>query len=118
LNEELAILHVNGDDLHCAMRSEWDQLPRRSGVFGRKRDHARQGASMKRILILAALLAGCGPTTGARPGGEEKPQPMDPWLYEDRATGCQYLATSSIQALTPRIAADGKTHMGCKGAQP
>jgi hypothetical protein len=40
-------------------------------------------------------------------------------IYLDAATGCQYLGQRNSSAgITPRIAADGKTHMGCKGAQP
>lgn len=75
---------------------------------------------MKRILILAALttFAGCQPAA---------PKPEVPHidryatlsLYLDPETGCQYIGQiSSSAAITPRIGADGKTHMGCKGAQP
>lgn len=42
-------------------------------------------------------------------------------LFTDHGTGCQYLGYgvgSSGKALTPRIAADGKSHLGCKGTQP
>jgi hypothetical protein len=35
-------------------------------------------------------------------------------VYTDADTGCQYLGRSGI---TARIAADGKTHMGCKGVE-
>jgi hypothetical protein len=70
------------------------------------------------ICLVLATLAGCGPTTGDKPGDEQRPQALDPWLYKDRATGCEYLTSREDRALTPRIAADGKTHMGCKGAQP
>lgn len=37
-------------------------------------------------------------------------------LFTDAASGCQYLGYGSGaygKALTPRIAGDGKTHMGC-----
>lgn len=67
---------------------------------------------MKRILILAALLAGCGdPRTAATL------ESADPIRYQDRDTGCMYLTTGQYNALTPRIAADGMTHMGCKGVK-
>jgi hypothetical protein len=38
-----------------------------------------------------------------------------PYLFIDQVTGCQYLSTHTSTGLAPRIAADGKTHMGCKG---
>ena len=64
---------------------------------------------MKRILILAALLAGCAKTSNDNSA-------YDPAVYMDRATGCQYLAPGldSRASLTPRTAADGKTHKGCR----
>lgn len=65
---------------------------------------------MKRILILAVLLVGCDE---ARTGRRD--ESVDPIRYQDRETGCMYLTTGQYDALTPRIAADGKTHMGCKG---
>jgi hypothetical protein len=64
---------------------------------------------MKRILILAVLLAGCSVRDDTDPPGGISG--MD--LLTDNATGCQYLYRR--KALIPRIAADGKTHMGCKG---
>ncbi len=44
--------------------------------------------------------------------------PSDGYLtfFTDGETGCQYLSRDG-RALTPRIAADGKTHMGCKEAK-
>lgn len=38
-----------------------------------------------------------------------------PFVFIDDTTGCNYLSTHSSTGLAPRIAADGKTHMGCKG---
>lgn len=38
-----------------------------------------------------------------------------PFVFADQTTGCQYLSTHTSTGLTPRIAVDGKTHMGCKG---
>lgn len=74
---------------------------------------------MKRILFLAALLAGCGPTTsGPNSVSRSTDDSLDPWLYKDRVTGCEYITTRNEHGLSPRIAADGKTHMGCKGGQP
>jgi hypothetical protein len=70
---------------------------------------------MKRILILAALLAGCVPTTKDVESGGSRP--LETGLYRDSVTGCEYLVSVNHYALTPRIAADGKTHMGCKGVQ-
>lgn len=42
---------------------------------------------------------------------------IDPiYRYEDPDTGCQYLVEYK-SALAPRISADGKIHMGCKGVK-
>ena len=73
---------------------------------------------MKRILILAVLLAGCG----ASPSGNPIPSFKQKANYTldidtDPETGCEYI-TRHNDGITPRIAADGKTHMGCKGALP
>jgi hypothetical protein len=68
---------------------------------------------MKRTLILAALLAGCG-----NPRTSDRVESEDPIRYQDRETGCMYLTTGQYNALTPRIAVDGKTQMGCKAVQP
>jgi len=75
---------------------------------------------MKRILILAALLAGCDQyqrTTLDMQANQTVQASRVLFFYVDAETGCQYLGASS-DSITPRIAADGKTHMGCKGAQP
>ena len=68
---------------------------------------------MKRMLILAVLLAGCGDPRTAQTG-----ESVDPIRYQDRETGCMYLTTGQYNALTPRIAADGKTQMGCREVRP
>jgi hypothetical protein len=34
-------------------------------------------------------------------------------LYEDAMTGCQYLS-AGLSGITPRMARDGKTHLGCR----
>ena len=73
---------------------------------------------MKRILILAVvavLAAACRPRTSDADAAKEAYEPV---LYTDRVTGCDYLSTGDTKALTPRIAADGKTHMGCTGTKP
>lgn len=75
---------------------------------------------MKRILILAALLAGCYGGHEAASAVERNLNrlPYSVNLYADPDTGCQYLTRDgSSSPLAPRIAADGKTHMGCKGVQ-
>lgn len=61
---------------------------------------------MKRILILAALLAGCSEPLNGRPSR------LGLIVYTDPQTECQYVTGG--EGITPRIAADGKTHMGCK----
>ena len=63
-------------------------------------------------LVLAAL-AGCGD-----PRTADRSESVDPIRYQDRDTGCMYLTTGQYNALTPRIAADGKTHMGCQAVAP
>jgi hypothetical protein len=65
---------------------------------------------MKYLAItLAVLLSACSPRTG-----DVNPDFIDPVLYVDRVTGCNYLSTGETKSLTPRIAADGHSHMGCK----
>lgn len=61
--------------------------------------------------ILAVLLAGCSKDDTDPAIGRSG---MDP--LTDNATGCQYLYRR--HAMLPRIAADGKTHMGCKAVAP
>jgi hypothetical protein len=65
---------------------------------------------MKRFMILAVLLAGCSMKDDSDPpDGISGMTPLT-----DNATGCQYLARGAIfgESIIPRIAADGKTHMG------
>ena len=38
-----------------------------------------------------------------------------PYVFLDNETGCQYLSTHTSTGMVPRIAADGRTHLGCKG---
>lgn len=42
-------------------------------------------------------------------------------VFTDALTGCQYVGFGAGmfgKAITPRIAADGKSHAGCRGAKP
>jgi hypothetical protein len=64
------------------------------------------------ICLVLAALAGCGMRDDTDPPNGISG--MDP--LTDNATGCQYLYRR--HALVPRIAADGHSHMGCKGVQP
>ena len=57
------------------------------------------------------------------PPAEPMPLPganarYQPYVYLDQVTGCEYLSTHIANGITPRIAADGKTHMGCKAVAP
>lgn len=72
------------------------------------------------LMLWMALLGGCNEAP-APPSSEVRPIPgtgigFAPFVWMDTATGCEYLSTNTSAALTPRIAADGKTHMGCKAA--
>lgn len=62
------------------------------------------------LIMIVVLLSGCAPRAG-----DTTSDPYDPVLYVDRVTGCNYLSTGETKSLTPRIAADGQSHMGCKG---
>lgn len=67
------------------------------------------------VLTLLAL-AGC-----KRDQGPPAVQSVD-GIYTDAETGCQYFARvlsgHRYEPFTPRIAADGKAHMGCRITQP
>lgn len=75
------------------------------------------GKALLGLLVVCAVLsmAGCGPTTD--PESQKRIGSLKPWLYKDTVTGCEYLSTRNEYGLEPRIAADGKTHMGCKGVR-
>jgi hypothetical protein len=71
-------------------------------------------------LVVALCLTG---QTKEAPPAPPTPTPganvrYQPFVFLDDVTGCQYLSTHSSAALTPRIAADGKAHMGCKAVTP
>jgi hypothetical protein len=63
----------------------------------------------KRIVSnLAAALAilacaGCAPRTS-----DVEQKAIEPVVYRDSVTGCEYLTTGQYYALTPRMGADGK----------
>ena len=62
--------------------------------------------------MVPLAIVGCAKDDTDPPNGRSG---MD--LFTDAATGCQYLGFgvgTNGKAITPRIAADGKTHMGCK----
>jgi hypothetical protein len=69
------------------------------------------------VLMASFALSGCGERP-ASPEGNQQPafgdrQPVA--VYMDHGTGCEYVAADGgHSAITPRIAADGKTHMGCR----
>ncbi|MCY0913235.1 hypothetical protein [Massilia antarctica] len=73
------------------------------------------------IFSLSYVLA---PTTAPAPISEPTPPTptsnlrYEPLVFLDQITGCQYLSTHTSATLVPRMAADGKTHMGCNGVAP
>ena len=60
------------------------------------------------VLFVAGVLLALSGCVG-RTGDEAKPEAkvLDPYLYRDRTTGCEYLAAGS-GGLTPRMDRDGK----------
>jgi hypothetical protein len=72
------------------------------------------------ICLVLAALAGCQrPDIAVMPNVPQIDGYATLSLYLDPETGCQYIGQRSSNAgITPRIAADGKTHMGCKGVKP
>jgi len=71
------------------------------------------------IILLSGVLVAFTPRDAEAP---QQPAPAPgagiayaPYVFADHDTGCQYLSTHNSTGLAPRIAADGKTHMGCKG---
>jgi hypothetical protein len=66
------------------------------------------------ICLVLAALTGCG---NSQPPTETVNAPSGLDSFTDTATGCEYLGRYKF-GLVPRIAADGHSHMGCKGSQP
>ena len=74
------------------------------------------GVTLAAALYLASQKSEAPPAEPApTPGASVR---YSPYVFLDDATGCQYLSTHTSAALTPRIAADGKTHMGCRAVAP
>jgi hypothetical protein len=67
------------------------------------------------MCLILPTLAGCNPAIDPK---DDKRYVSSPVLYSDPTTGCEYLSTVNANSLTPRIAADGKTHSGCAGVTP
>lgn len=73
------------------------------------------------IIALCLLVYVLMPSSASTAPQAPKPMPgasiaFAPYVFIDQTTGCQYLSTHTSTGLAPRIAADGKTHMGCKEA--
>lgn len=71
------------------------------------------------VAILAVLvLAGCprrAEVIAAEAAAQKRP--YDWMIIPDAATGCEYVVYAG-KGITPRIAADGRTHMGCTRGEP
>lgn len=61
------------------------------------------------IILLALVCAGCGPRTG-----NHESRFIDPIVFRDTLTGCEYLASGIAGEITPRIDIDGLSHRGCR----
>lgn len=71
------------------------------------------------VLVLTVLaLAGCRRLDVLQAEAQQRQAA----IYVDQETGCEYFAHLEsgprFIPTTPRIATDGKTHMGCKAVQP
>jgi hypothetical protein len=71
------------------------------------------------VALLAIVLAFTNHKKDAVQIAELQPLPSanvryQPYVFLDQVTGCEYLSTHTVNGLVARIAADGKTHMGCK----
>ncbi|WP_371767525.1 hypothetical protein [Massilia sp.] len=101
---------VDGIDVSQLLREigEASEAPNLRGiVFGR---HLFLGLIL--AVAICALCTGCEPVR----------DPQSPnttvtilSVYTDEFTGCQYIGQRNSSAgITPRIAADGRTHLGCR----
>lgn len=73
------------------------------------------------ILLAAILSAGCDRFSDRDNSDMPDGRRSGFNVFTDGLTGCQYIGFGlgyQGKALTPRIAADGKTHQGCRGAKP
>lgn len=67
---------------------------------------------MVAVLAVLVLVAGCEPVRDPQ-SPNAKVAILS--IYTDEHTGCQYIGQRNSSAgITPRIAADGRSHMGCK----
>lgn len=70
------------------------------------------------VLVVVFLLAISGCDKRPEIQAAEQQQAVDAGYvvhaFTDRATGCEYLLYER-GGIAPRVAADGKSHMGCKG---
>lgn len=64
--------------------------------------NARIVSNMTAAALICLVAAACAPRT------TDMDDRLDPVVFTDRATGCEYLATRQRNALTPRLSADGK----------
>lgn len=68
-------------------------------------------ASAVGFVMLVPMLTGCEPVRDPQ-GPNDTVAILS--VYTDKHTGCQYIGQRNSSAgITPRIATDGKTHMGC-----
>lgn len=67
------------------------------------------------VIGLSLELAGCKRQEAQ--AAEVENNYIAPQIYLDYETGCQYVSPGG-RAIYPRIAADGRTHMGCKATAP
>lgn len=79
----------------------------------RKPDRWAHAARWVILAVVAVALAIAGRAYAADLNMLILKEPV--YRYIDSETGCQYLSVYK-SPLTPRIAADGRSHMGCKGS--
>lgn len=71
---------------------------------------------MKPIIIMAVLAIMLNACSNRRLNAPSEARNSDHSMsiFVDPDTGCEYIGVYG-EAITPRIATDGKTHSGCKG---
>lgn len=86
-----------------------------------RKDRAAHAAKVIIYAVVLGMLvgwglSGCKQQEGNQSQAEAIAQGVA--VYHDYGTGCDYVsADSTHSALTPRIAADGRSHMGCASTQ-